>query len=417
MFMKPLFLVAALIVLLATNSYAQNDFRPGYVITNDSDTLRGLIDYKGNKSNSQECRFRTSTDSPTTTYSPSDIRGYRYDGSKYFISMALPENPDTRYFFEFLINGIVDVYFLRDQDGDHYYVEGDGRLTELKGGEREIVKNGQRYIKQNKVYVGQLKVIFKESAVSQKKAESVKLSHASLIDVAKKYHEEVCTSEGCVIYERRLPKTLSWGLYAGMNQYQFIVPSNNYEDPIGYLNSMDFDQAYYPSVGVFFKWNLPTINEKLYFSYDAVFSKRKLDGASVENDGVGSFIRTTTNSFKFEQVSINNLFSFGYQFPKGSIKPLFEAGGFLEYNLKNDFEHRILVTRSWSDFVQDEKYSHNYFNSYDLGFLLGAGVAFQRKNGKPIIINARYLRGGGVYMEGGYIMATRNITLSVRVAL
>jgi biotin synthase-related radical SAM superfamily protein len=41
---------------------------------------------------------------------------------------------------EYLINGIVDIYYYRDDNGEHYLVDnGSGDLLELKNEEKEII--------------------------------------------------------------------------------------------------------------------------------------------------------------------------------------------------------------------------------------------------------------------------------------
>lgn len=56
--MKLLILFFAILIASATSLFAQFDFRPGYVVTSENDTLHGLIDCKGNKANARKCVFR-----------------------------------------------------------------------------------------------------------------------------------------------------------------------------------------------------------------------------------------------------------------------------------------------------------------------------------------------------------------------
>ena len=59
-----------LFALSATVTMAQTNPKPGYVITNDGDTIRGSIDFRTNEKLSRQCVFRAGGGSESTTYRP-----------------------------------------------------------------------------------------------------------------------------------------------------------------------------------------------------------------------------------------------------------------------------------------------------------------------------------------------------------
>ena len=88
------------IVLLAISAIvtmAQTNPKPGYVIKNNGDTIRGNIDFRTNEKLSKQCVFWADGGSGGMTYKPGDIEGFRFDnGGKYFVTRRLNVKPITR---------------------------------------------------------------------------------------------------------------------------------------------------------------------------------------------------------------------------------------------------------------------------------------------------------------------------------
>ena len=88
------------IVLLAISAIvtmAQTNPKPGYVIKNNGDTIRGNVDFRTNEKLSKQCVFWADGGSGGMTYKPGDIEGFRFDnGGKYFVTRRLNVKPITR---------------------------------------------------------------------------------------------------------------------------------------------------------------------------------------------------------------------------------------------------------------------------------------------------------------------------------
>ena len=84
--MKYLITIGIIIFLSIIRLNAQSDFRNGYIIENDNDTIIGLIDYKGSKANAKKCIFIKDINSENQIFTPEEIKGYRFTNSKYYIS-------------------------------------------------------------------------------------------------------------------------------------------------------------------------------------------------------------------------------------------------------------------------------------------------------------------------------------------
>ena len=87
--MKYLIAIGILVFLSIIRLNAQSDFRNGYIIDNNNDTIHGLIDYKGNHANAKKCIFKKDNNSQNQIFTPEEIKGYRFTDSKYYVSKSV----------------------------------------------------------------------------------------------------------------------------------------------------------------------------------------------------------------------------------------------------------------------------------------------------------------------------------------
>lgn len=69
-----------LFTLLPFLSYAQSNFKPGYVITNSGDSVRGFINYKEREQNPTSVSFRPTNNGSAHIFSISEAKAYGLDG-------------------------------------------------------------------------------------------------------------------------------------------------------------------------------------------------------------------------------------------------------------------------------------------------------------------------------------------------
>ena len=102
---------------------AQRDYRKGYIITNQQDTVYGWIDYRGDIRNSKVCSFKKTETDQATEYSPSDIAAYRFINSKFYVSKNVgSEYVPKLVFLEYLVNGLANLYYFRDDGSIDRYM-------------------------------------------------------------------------------------------------------------------------------------------------------------------------------------------------------------------------------------------------------------------------------------------------------
>jgi hypothetical protein len=314
-------------LLLSTGMLnAQTDFRPGYIIKETGDTIFGDIDYRGDLLMGSICRFRVN-ESEITNYYPNDISAFRFIDSKYYVSREIN---NKKVFMEYLIKGEVNIYYLRDETGDHYYIDKeDVRLTEIPYEKSIRIVDDKEMLYESTLHMGFLKYYMKEAPELESKIQSIrKPDHRNLIKLAEDYHYAVCDSEECLIYEKKLPflkvsisPFLGWTKYKGPDK---LVPEFG-----GYL----------------YLW-APRTSEKVFFKTGLAYNRLTVDGEVsniykipvhiqyiyrahwIQPEVSGGFNFFTTQYEEYGEVGHTLSLNAGLNFqilPKASISTLFNS--------------------------------------------------------------------------------------------
>tara|TARA_B100000809_G_scaffold260807_1_gene308441 strand:- start:20031 stop:21086 length:1056 start_codon:yes stop_codon:yes gene_type:complete len=258
-FQKHLVYIALLSMCI---SNAQTEFRSGYIILKDKDTLFGEIDYRADRLMARVCTFKK--DKTVLKYTPADIEAYRFTDGKYFISKNVDGVP---VFLQFLIQGKLNVYYSYDQvEKSHYYLEDDkGVFKELPFEENIVFTDEKRYLKKSDYHKGFLNIFTADAPELKSEINSIsEPKHSNLISLAKNYHNSVCDTEECIIYEsKRARSTVSLEVQAGV----FMYATNELTENISDKNVFQ--------TGVFAHFSLPFLGDKWYIKTGVLYSENK----------------------------------------------------------------------------------------------------------------------------------------------
>ena len=269
---------------------AQSDFRPGYIISTTGDTIFGEIDYRGDLSMSNVCRFKNG-ENEITEYHPNDINAFRFIDSKYYISREIKQK---QVFLEYLIKGKINIYYMRDDMGDHYYLDKeDVELTEIPYEEGTKYVGEKQVFYESKKHIGILTYYMQDAPELKSEIQSLKKpKHQNLIKIAEDYHNAVCDGEKCIIYEKSAPLIkIQPELVLGVINYSNV---ENLKD-ISYMHG-----------GLIVHIWMPGTNEKMYFRTGVTFSQLDFDGQK-------------KNYYKIPC-------QFEYIYPKGIVRPRIAYG-------------------------------------------------------------------------------------------
>lgn len=242
--------------------YAQTDLRPGFIITNHQDTLFGDIDYRGDELMGALCKFKAD-DLVVTDYYPGDIEAYGFVVGKFYVTKLVNEKI---VFLEYLISGQADIFYLRDETGDHYYIEKAGMpLSEIPYKEEIRYIKSTPYEYRSKTHIGLISLYMQDAPDFQAEIATIKKpEHRNLIKLAEKYHNVVCKDESCIIYEKKMP-LISLSLEPFWGPVKYIVANNAFNE-----------------FGLFAYVNSPRTNEKIYVKTGLSFQRIQGDSSHLD---------------------------------------------------------------------------------------------------------------------------------------
>ena len=106
------FFIILIFVIFSQSVHSQSNFKDGYIIKNNGDTLFGKINDVGTKYMCKNCKFKKSKSEAEKIFSPKDLTSYRIKNGRYFITNKLNDN---LVFIEKIISGKLSIYFFEDQ--------------------------------------------------------------------------------------------------------------------------------------------------------------------------------------------------------------------------------------------------------------------------------------------------------------
>lgn len=368
----------------------QASFLPGYVLTNNNDTLKGYVDFRNNDKNSKKCAFKLNETDDVVTYSPGEIKEYRMIDGKYFVSKELKSN-DTKekFFMEYMVNGITDLYYFWNE-GPHYLIEkSNGEIFELTNDEKLVIIDGKEHLHKTHFYTGLLKVVFQDCPQIYPMIDKATLENHSLIQLTKKYHEYVCDDEKCITYENTLPFLRLRIALVISAAYSIFKIDNVQEFPASY------EPTVIPSAGLVLKFTFPKWNDKF-----ALLVRNEFGVAQFNKNDEPLILNTP--AIRESSVSISEIkttLSFKYTFPQGKIKPAFQAGYCNNSYLKLDAKSHAEATYNGNTRIYD--YSEGPFVKNLKGALVGVGCEFKVIKNRTAFIDLLYYYSIGRYATRG----------------
>lgn len=376
----------------------KNKLQNGFIINNQNDTIHGKLKFISKQKASQTCYFIESGSKIMKQYYPSDIKAYRYTEGKFYVSKRDPENKNKEIsFYEYLIDGTTDAFYKRTHSGDNYYVENkDGSLIKLTEEVRMVNKNMINYSKPV-LYKGKLKYALAESKKVQKDIEKVKLNHKSIIKLLTDYHNDVCDSANCIIFEKEKKQTkYKLNIYSGaaLAKYNFgskLCSDYTFSPTLGF--GLTIRNFMYDTENLYIQIHLQlqrysnvtlTSHQKNSSSELIIHNDKRyyLNANYDEINIIDLYNRVNSYDVNLKATSMKIPLSFGYDFALNN-----------KYSSFIEFGASIMFVISQNDEFRYEFFYEEYGKSIPsplFGFNLGTGVRVKLRNYDIVSLSANY---------------------------
>lgn len=185
------FIFVLLTLLLSSVIYGQESFQNGYIIDNQSDTIKGFLKEQFNETD-YDVWFKQTEDGEVEIKTPESIQKYYMDfGHLYETHEIAHEGNSTKLFLKCLIIGETSLYGFTDNKlKKYYYVRNDELgFRELKYG-KEIIKDEKKgsYMKTHNRYIGILKLVTADCPDLVPQIDKLKFSERGVMQVLRDYH-------------------------------------------------------------------------------------------------------------------------------------------------------------------------------------------------------------------------------------
>jgi len=361
---KLIFLVLSF--LSGINAIAQSDFKPGLIITTTNDTIRGFVDHKKNSLNAKECVFKKSADSESHVYKPGEINGYRIDHDKFYVAKKIN---GEKLFLEFLVDGIVNLYYYDQNGNDRFFLERDTALVALTNDKTTFYTSTPQGFGEVKVekmsnkYKGVLNYEFRDDTKMVPKIRTATFDEKSLIKLVKQYHADVCTDQSCIVYTKSTHSDISIG-----PSISWITASMQMDGSNDHVRDTQLSygvEIQYRPPFLFYRWSLLT---------GVAFSKNSFTGAFTGRYYDYTYDLTYNVKLSYDVIRIPIVFQ--YTFPSKKIQPFIHAGvnNVLILNPVYDITYRVFNPSSKTYSTGN---SESTMENYQIGVLGGIGA---RKN-------------------------------------
>jgi hypothetical protein len=308
-------LILFLILITSISStLAQGDFRPGFIIKAEHDTIVGEVEFRSRGKNYEACKFRK--DGNTTEYNAQQVIGYGFNGDKYYASGIIEGD-----FVEQLVDGAISLY----RHNDIFFLKKMNTIHKLETNETVTIINGTRGIKKDTRWKGVILFLMNDCRPDESRMEALDLDERKLTKLVSSYNQ--CTGSTGTVYKQTKPWTkLSVGILLGGTRSDINVKKNGYPYLAERYTSID------PSVGLMLNMFIPKLTEKIGFQAELNFSRTDYSAIVILNNPTN--IATYNTSISLTTLSVPVSIKYLFPLKRYTIEML--AGLNYDHHLRSD---------------------------------------------------------------------------------
>ncbi len=381
-----IFTLFSLILFLSFKCLSQTNYQPGFYITLENDTIHGLINDFSGVGNFRNCQFKSDKSTKSEKFLPTDILAYQFQDGRHFLSKKIYVDSVQRHaFVEFMVDGISDLYFFRDNDNYFYIIENEkGEVIELQREKATDIK-----IAENKwdpwLHIRKLKVAFSDCMEIQPQIDKADFSHKSLIKLTRDYHNYVCDEYECIVYEKKM------GLPSIYIAPIIGMSFSNVSFTEGFLSRFQFDQSINTFYGGQIDAVLSMVNKGLSMQFEVLYQKNNYYGTYT--DQLDTYYQLYINS---------NLLQYSlmakYKWFLGAIRPSLALG--VSFNSLKGLDFDEIIAQSGMPENRIDNPSVYLDPSFTTG-VVQLGLNYRVLDNREFFTNFKYSFGSTQSVFGG----------------
>jgi len=328
-----MFQVLPLLLLINTicgcaTVFAQ-DFRDGYVVTLDRDTIYGQVNYSTQSKHYKVCEFKNGSN--RQDYQPNQLMAYGFIADRRYLAGIRDD-----HFVEVLVQGPLNLYKLKEV----FMVDKNSEVIELDPPVKELVTaEGERGYREDKQWLHTLAYTISDCDKSwENKLKSLKYSEKDLTSLVTQYN--ICKG-GRTIVSKDSKKwyQINLGLAAGMMDSQ--LRPENYDDYNESVGIKDSYQSMNPFVGLIFELTSPRVSNRISFQLETqLFSAGFSQSTEIPFTQYEEF-----HEANLELTALSFPFSIAYAIPINRNELSLNLGGNFDHLLKYESQRTVYLIK------------------------------------------------------------------------
>ncbi|WP_243347638.1 outer membrane beta-barrel protein [Parabacteroides sp. FAFU027] len=395
----PLLLLSVLFILTLK---AQSDFRTGYIITLQGDTVYGLINLRGEGANAKSCVFKSKSDQKKTIYTPQQLRSFCFTDGKYYVSgMYLTPEVHIPQFLEYIYQGSLNILYYPDDSKDHYFAMKDTSVIELDHRARLTgdAEEDSRLLAKAEKFKGQLKYLTYDQPALAQKIEKMTCNSKDLISIAAVYQSLSLPSRKGpgVKLKRGKRHSVGYGFFLSSGSSNLTSPPYNmYINDYNEIKSLDFKTAMTYEVGANVDF-YPDYSGRNRFCIQLSPALNFVEYKSNVERPLEPLLYIYNLDIKFTALKIPVLLKYSFNSSSRKFIPFMKGGPGCMIYLSSKGYYEYYSTPLWNQIKPETTYIKPLNDiSGDVKFYITVGTGVDMKCGKRLLtVGANYLHGEG----------------------
>jgi hypothetical protein len=259
-----------LALLLFPKILLSQDYRPGYAVKSNGDSIVGLVRYGAGGKIPLLCSFKSTKESEAISFTSLELKAFGIVGDQRWVSIILPTTDQKQVFARILTNGPLTLY----RYGSIFFVKKTDFL-ELPYPNKEVIQtdDGPKS-RVDRRYVGLLNTLVADCGLT---ANDYKYTEGSLTSLVSKYNQ--CKGVVAVKDERPASK-VNYGFSLAYLRSTMKPDAGHYFATFTPSNSM--------SASFIFDFSVPRVYDRLFLTVEASYANCSYKAHSEIHQGNGT---------------------------------------------------------------------------------------------------------------------------------
>ena len=362
------------IALLFPASLFAQDYRAGYIIKNNMDSVSGFIEYSAEKKSSNYCKFRSNRKDKATAFTPEELRSYGFYGDKRYESMQIPDSTTKgKVFVKVIVSGPIHLYQYRKT----FLVKKDSVILLPTPKSTVIDTDKGKRASEDSRYKGLLNFLLADCKLS---ADETRYAESNLTNLINNYNR--CKGFEPLYKEPKPLFKVNYNIVAGYNSSEMTI---DLPDPF----ALNKSNTVVGGLGV--DLSSPRIFDRIFFTIDAWYVKNLYQGYYQKKAG-SDIIHT---DLKMEFTSIKLPLGFRYNFLKDVNTPYIKGGLLVSFLTNHTFEKIEEKETVYGEVITSKSGEEGSLQKKPKGIWFGVGYHKKISKNLQLTIEFRYDQGEG----------------------